>query len=90
MRRTISIRDTSVRREFKESFYHGILLGIFSVKSNWSVDSNRETEIGYADISIEIEDEETGLIIEVKYTEGVDLQAACSEALKQIAATHND
>ncbi|MCD8370727.1 MAG: ATP-binding protein [Clostridiales bacterium] len=88
LRRTISIRDTSVRREFKESFYHGILLGIFSVKSNWSVDSNRETGIGYADISIEIEDEETGLIIEVKYAEGGDLQAACNEALKQIDINH--
>ena len=29
LKRTISIRDTNVKKEMKENFYHGILLGLF-------------------------------------------------------------
>lgn len=29
LRKTISIRDTSVKKEMKDNFYHGILLGLF-------------------------------------------------------------
>ncbi|MCD7981028.1 MAG: ATP-binding protein [Clostridiales bacterium] len=82
--KTISIRDTAVKKEFKESFFHGILLGILGFKSDWSVESNRESGTGYFDISVEIEDEEIGMIIEVKYAENGDFDAACKEALDQI------
>ncbi|MCD8129978.1 MAG: AAA family ATPase [Lachnospiraceae bacterium] len=84
MEKTISIRDTAVKKEFKESFYHGILLGIFMFKNDWSVDSNRESGEGYFDIAIEIEDESVGIIIEVKYAEGERFEAACEEAIRQI------
>ena len=30
LRKTISIRDNNVRKEMKENFYHGILLGLFA------------------------------------------------------------
>ena len=43
LRKSISIRDTSVRKDMKENFYHGILLGILGVKDRWGVSSNRET-----------------------------------------------
>ncbi|MCC8082479.1 MAG: ATP-binding protein [Lachnospiraceae bacterium] len=82
--KTISIRDTAVKKEFKENFFHGILLGILGFKSDWSVESNRESGTGYFDISVEIEDEEIGIIIEVKYAENGDFDAACKEALDQI------
>lgn len=29
LKKTISIRDTNTKKEMKENFYHGILLGIF-------------------------------------------------------------
>ncbi|MCD8122957.1 MAG: ATP-binding protein [Clostridiales bacterium] len=84
MKNTISIRDTAVRKEFKESFYHGLLLGILGFKDGWSVDSNRESGDGYYDIAIEIEDEEIGIVIEVKYAEKAQFEQECKKALKQI------
>ncbi|MCD7862435.1 MAG: ATP-binding protein [Lachnospiraceae bacterium] len=84
MEKTVSIRDTAVRKEFKENFYHGILLGILSFKDGWAVDSNRESGTGYFDIQIETEDEDVGIIIEVKYAEHEKYDAACAEAMQQI------
>ncbi|MCD8066338.1 MAG: ATP-binding protein [Oscillospiraceae bacterium] len=84
MKNTISIRDTAVRKEFKESFYHGLLLGILGCKDGWSIDSNRESGNGYYDIAAEIEDEEIGIVIEVKYAENAQFEKECKEALKQI------
>ncbi len=88
MERTVSIRDTAVRKEFKESFYHGILLGILSFKDGWAIDSNREAGNGYFDIQIEIEDENIGIIMEVKYAEHEKYEAACAEAMQQIEDLH--
>ena len=84
MKNTISVRDTAVRKEFKESFYHGLLLGILGFKDGWSIDSNRESGGGYYDIAIEIEDEEIGIIIEVKYAENAQFEQECAKAIKQI------
>ncbi|MCD7819035.1 MAG: PD-(D/E)XK nuclease domain-containing protein, partial [Lachnospiraceae bacterium] len=39
---------------------------------------------GYYDIQIEIEEEEIGIVIEVKYADGGNLDSACAEALDQI------
>ncbi len=87
LRRTISIRDTAVRTEMKENFYHGILLGILGVKNRWGVSSNREMGEGYADILAEPDTGDMGIIIEVKYAHDGDLEGACKEALKQIEYT---
>ena len=87
LRKTISIRDTAVRTEMKESFYHGILLGILGVKNQWGISSNREMGEGYADILAEPDTGDMGIIIEVKYAHNGDLDAACREALKQIEYT---
>ncbi len=86
LKKTISIRDTFVRKELKENFFHGILLGILGLKEQWAVFSNRETGDGYSDIMIETEDE-TGIIIEVKYAHDGNLEAGCEEALQQIENT---
>jgi len=67
MKKTISIRDTFVQKPTKENFYHGLLLGILGFKENWSVMSNRESGDGFSDILIRIEDEDVGIVIEVKY-----------------------
>ncbi len=84
LRKTISIRDTNIRREMKENFYHGILLGLFTSVDGWKVISNAESGEGYSDISVEIEDKEIGIIIELKYAENAALENGCNEALKQI------
>lgn len=82
--RTISIRDTAVRKEYKENFYHGLLLGLLSFKDAWGISSNKEAGEGYSDILIEIPEEGLGIIIEVKYAEDGDMDAGCREALIQI------
>ena len=80
---SISVRDTAVRRNMKENFYHGMLLGLLQNQDNWLVKSNAETGEGYSDISIQTP-ERTGIVIELKYAEDGNLEAAYSEALKQI------
>lgn len=85
MGKTISIRDTFVRKSIKENFYHGILLGILSFKTGWEVSSNRESGTGFSDILIEIDDSDIEIVIEVKYSDDEDqLEKDCKEALKQI------
>ena len=84
MKKTISIRDTFARKPTKENFYHGLLLGILGFKENWSVMSNRESGDGFGDILIRIEDEDVGIVIEVKYADNGNLQGECEKALQQI------
>lgn len=84
LKKTISIWDTFVKKQMKENFYHGILLGILGFQQNWSVSSNKESGDGYSDILIETEDQEIGIIIEIKYAETGNLEAVSEEALKQI------
>lgn len=84
MQKTISIRDTFVRKPIKENFYHGILLGILSYKSDWIVESNKESGNGFSDIMIQIEDLDMGIIIEVKYAEDGEMERECKKAIEQI------
>lgn len=88
LKKTISIRDTGVRKDQKENFYHGILLGLLGYKDSWSVSSNTETGEGYSDILVEIDDKEIGIIIEVKYAENADFEAGCRKAMDQIEKKH--
>lgn len=84
LKRTISIRDDAARHSVKESFYHGILLGILGFKDGWSVYSNKESGEGYGDILVETDGGETGIVLEVKYARDGDLEAGCRKALEQI------
>ena len=84
LRKTISIRDTFVKKSKKENFYHGILLGLLGYKDTWIISSNEESGDGYSDILVRSEDEEIGIVIEVKYAENGKLEEACQEALQQI------
>lgn len=88
LKKTISIRDTFVRKQMKENFYHGILLGILGVKDKWGISSNRETGDGYSDIVAETENSQTGIIMEIKYAHDGDLTSACLKALQQIEDTN--
>ena len=88
---SISVRDTAVRTNMKENFhpegvpsvYHGMMLGLLRSQGGWLVKSNAETGEGYSDISIQTPDR-TGIVIELKYADDGNLEAACAEALKQI------
>ncbi len=84
LRKTISVRDTSVRKDMKENFYHGVLLGLFAGMKGWKVKSNAESGDGYSDISVEVEDKDIGIVIELKYAENAAFDNACKEALKQV------
>ena len=48
---SISVRDTAVRSDMKENFYHGMVLGLLRSQGNWLIRSNAETGEGYSDIS---------------------------------------
>ena len=80
---TISIRDTAVKGR-KENFYLGVLLGLLSHMENWAVGSNIESGEGYCDILLEVPENRVGVVIEMKYAQEDRMEAACTEALKQI------
>ena len=80
---SISVRDTAVRRNMKENFYHGMLLGLLQNQDSWLVKSNAETGEGYSDISIQTPDR-VGIVIELKYADDGNLEKACAEVLEQI------
>lgn len=89
--KTISVRDTNVRKARKENFYHGILLGLLAHREDWYIRSNVESGdkgiLGnalFSDILVEALEEDIGIVIEVKYPDGGDLEAGCAEALAQI------
>lgn len=85
---TISIRDTAVKKEKKEHFYQGILLGLLSHKENWFVRSNAESGEGYSDILVEVPETRIGVVIELKYAEEGKMDAACAAALRQMEEKH--
>lgn len=80
---SISIRDTAVRMDRKENFYHGMILGLLRSQENWLIQSNAETEEGYSDVSI-YTPEHIGIVIELKYAHDGNLEKACAKALQQI------
>lgn len=84
MSRTISIRDTFVKKEMKENFYHGMLLGILQCDSGWVIRSNQESGLGYCDILLMVPGDRIGCAIELKYAENGAFDAACDEAFRQI------
>jgi hypothetical protein len=86
---SISIRDTAVRNELKENFYHGMLLGLLQFEDEWKIQSNVESGIGYGDIIIETPDR-VGIVIELKYANDNKLFDHCNEALAQIEGNQYD
>lgn len=84
MKKTISVRDTFVKKATKENFYYGILLGILGFKSGGRVNSNKEAGDGFSDILIRIDDSDVGIVIEVKYSENDTGDIECRKAITQI------
>ncbi|MGN0906424.1 MAG: PD-(D/E)XK nuclease domain-containing protein, partial [Bullifex sp.] len=68
------------------NFYHGLLLGLFSGEGSWLVKSNSEAGDGFADIIIYTDDPDTGIVIEVKYSDSPsDLERDAERAVRQIS-----
>jgi hypothetical protein len=86
---TISIRDTVVKKDHKENFYHGVLLGLLSHREDWLLSSNAESGQGYGDILIETP-MRMGVVVELKYAENGNLESTCRQALAQIEQNHYD
>ena len=83
---SISIRDTAVRKEKKENFFHGLFLGLLRAEGSWRVKSNAESGTGYSDILLIVPKEKTGCVIEIKYAEKGAFDAALKEAMEQIGS----
>lgn len=85
---SISYLDGGQTVELKESFYHGLLLGMLKSNANWSVLSNREAGSGRADIIVYPRKRKWGnfaFIFEIKYAKpNENLEEKAAEALAQI------
>jgi len=84
MPKCISIRDTYSRKDMKENFYHGLLIGLMSCNDGWVVKSEQESGEGYPDILIKAVEKGTGCIFEIKYAENGRFDETCNEAMQQI------
>ncbi len=82
--KSISIRDTYTRKDMKENFYHGLLIGLFLYNESWVVKSEQESGEGYPDILIKAVEKGTGCVCEIKYAENGRFDEACNNAIQQI------
>lgn len=82
---TISIFDTKSHDGKKEYAYHMFLTGVLSTNRNWIVKSNLESGDGFADIIIETDNYNNGIVIEIKHSLTYDgMKDCCLEAINQI------
>lgn len=80
---TISVFDTKAPE--KENSYHTFLAGMLTGNTDWVVKSNVEAGEEFADIIIEPQNPDDGIIFELKYSkEASGLDKACERAIKQI------
>ena len=85
MSNSISVFDIKTGEGKKEISYHNLLVGILTGNAEWLVKSNVEAGEGFADIIVETEDPNAGIIVELKYTKNYDeMEQACKAALDQI------
>ena len=82
---SVSVFDTKSQNGEKESSYHNLLVGILTGNADWLVKSNVEAGEGFADIIVETDDPDAGIVAELKYTkEFNEMEQACQKALEQI------
>ena len=88
---SISVFDTKARDEDKESSYHTLLVGLLVGNADWLVKSNVEAGDGFADIIVETEDFDAGIIIELKYSKTFSgMDKACEKVITQIKEKRYD
>lgn len=82
---SISVFDTKAPESEKENSYHTLLIGMLIGNTDWVVRSNVEAGEGFADIIVEPEDPDSGIIFELKYSRDASgLDKACERAIEQI------
>lgn len=84
MPKCISIRDTYSRKDMKENFYHGLLIGLMSCNKDWVVKSEQESGDGYPDILVKATEKRVGCVFEIKYAEDGKFDKTCRKAMQQI------
>lgn len=85
MSNSISVFDIKTGEEKKEISYHNLLVGILTGNADWLVKSNVEAGEEFADIIVETEDPNAGIVVELKYTKDYDeMEQACRAALDHI------
>ena len=84
LRQSISVYDTS-----QESFYHGLMLGLYAVMNNrYQITSNRESGDGRYDIQMKPLDKSLpGILIELKVLRGDHEGDRLSEKLLELSQT---
>lgn len=83
--RTISVLDPTGSETEKEKYYHAFLSGLLVGNGTWGVFSNKESGTGFADLIVELDDPNAGLVIELKSVDKIsELDAACNRAMAQI------
>ena len=82
LRQTISIYDTS-----QESFYHGLMLGLYAVMNNlYKVTSNREAGNGRYDIQMQpLTSRMPGILVKLKVLHGSVKPEQVEEKLKELS-----
>lgn len=86
---TISFVDTKGGKEEKENSYHMILAALLASNADWVVRSNREAGDGLADIIVETEKPDAGVIVELKHSATYEgMEKACENAIEQIKNRH--
>ena len=82
---SISVFDTKAPESEKENSYHTLLIGMLIGNTDWVVRSNVEAGEGFADIIVEPEEPDSGIIFELKYSRDASgLDKACERAIEQI------
>ena len=82
---SISVFDAKGRDEERENSYHMLLVGLLAGKADWLVRSNVEAGEGFADIIVETDDLDAGVIVELKYAQTMTaMEKSCAKALAQI------
>ncbi|WP_304109700.1 AAA family ATPase [Phascolarctobacterium succinatutens] len=84
---SISVFDAKGRDAERENSYHMLLVGLLAGKADWLVRSNVEAGEGFADIIVETDDLDAGVIVELKYAQTMTaMEKSCVKALAQIRA----
>ena len=82
---SISFYDTKGQNGMKENAYHTLLIGLLVGNENWLVKSNVEAGDGRADIIVETEDPDAGIVVELKYSQTYQgMEGASERAIAQI------
>ena len=81
--KTISVLDPKGSEKEKEKYYHAFLSGLLVGNQDWSVSSNKESGLGFADIMVKLDNSNKGFVIEIKSVDKLS-EDACTKAIQQI------